>query len=247
MEEEPVVTWCRTETLILGFCGSWGAQGVYRFWLGQSGEWEFCPPETKAWDYYHQMAFRQHKVEHCKFGEIVDEVPSLPAEFPPPAKYHVKDPSEKSLLDALPGGEPVRMVRRVLPGNRLFKKICAAPERRLPVYVVLHEDKYESAFGDGDFRYFESAHLDEEAAKAHIDRYYASKEWSELHIRKVYLTVSGWTLALDTEESDLSPFDHFTKRQIVGDLKHPKRRLDPWGEPYQGAGTANEVGTKRHE
>ncbi len=234
MEEEPVVTWCRTETLILGFCGPWGAQGVYRFWLGQSGEWEFCPPETKAWDFYHQMAFRQHKVEHCKFSDIVDEVPSLPAEFPPPAKYHVKDPSEESLLE-------------VLPGNRLVKKICAAPERRLPVYVVLHEDTYESAFGDGVFRYFDSAHLDEEAAKAHIDRYYASKEWSELYIRKVYLAVSGWTLALGTEDSNLSPFDHFTKRQIVGDLEHPQRRLDPWGEPYQGAGTANEVGTKRHE
>jgi hypothetical protein len=186
----------------------------------------------------------------------VDEVPSLPAEFPPPAKYHVKDPSEKSLLDALPGGELVRRVRRVLPGNRLFKKICAAPERRLPVYVVLREDTYESALGDGVFRYFESAHPDEEAAKAHIDQYCSSKkrfmlytrkvyltlsvgslaldtEDSEPYIRKVYLTLSVENLALDTEDSNLSPFDHFTKAQIVSDLDHPEMRRDPWGKLYQ--------------
>ncbi len=54
-------------------------------------------------------------------------------------------------------------------------------------------------------------------------------------------------MALDTEDSDLSPFDHFTKKQIVRDLEHPERRLDPWGKPYQGAGTAKEAGTKRHE
>ncbi len=40
------------------------------------------------------------------------------------------------------------------------------------------------------------------------------------YIRKVYLTLSGGTWALDTEDSNLSPFDHFTKKQIVNDLEH---------------------------
>lgn len=231
MGKEPVINLYRTENLILGFCGSNGMQGVYRFWLSQSDEWQFCPPETKAWDFYHQKAFRQHKVEYCKFSDIVDEVPSLPAEFPPPAKYHVKDPSEKS----------------VRPSDELLKKIRAAPDKRLPVFVVLHEDWYESALGNGVFRNFESAHLDEEAAKASIGQYYASKKGSELYIRKVYLTLSVGSLALDTEDSNLSPFDHFTKEQIVSNLEHAERCLDPWGKPYQGAGTANEVATKRHE
>lgn len=205
------------------------------------------------------MVFRQCRADDCKFGDIVDAVPSLPAEFPPPARYHVKDPVEKSLLDALPGGELVRRVRRVLPGNRLFKKICAAPEGRLPVYVVLREDIYETAFGDGIFRDFESAHLDEAAAKAYIQQQqpgmtiksFNPPETRSVHdnhyIRKVYLTESGWTLALDTTDCDLSPYDHFTKKQIVRDLEHPERRLDPWGKPYSGAGTANGVGRKRHE
>ncbi len=249
MEEEPVITWYRSEDLILGFCGSWGDQGVYRCWLGPSAEWQFCPPETETWDYYHQMVFRQHRAGCCNFSDIADEVPSLPAEFPPPAKYHVKDPSEESLLD-------------VLPGNRLVKKICAAPEKRLPVYVVLREDIYETAFGDGVFRDFESAHLDEEAAKAHIQQFLLKSPGMTIqsfdppdtrivdnshYIRKLYLTVSGWMLALDTKDCDLSRYDHFTKKQIVSDIEHPEKRLDPWGEPYQEAGTANEVETKRHE
>ena len=68
------------------------------------------------------------------------------------------------------------------------------------------------------------------------------------YIRKVYLTVSGWTLALDTKNCDLSPFDHFTKKQIVRDFEHPERRLDSWGKTVPGGrDRANEVGTKRHE
>ena len=245
MNEEPVITWYRSENLILGFCGSSGMRGVYRFWLGQSDNWQFCPSETKDWDYYHQMVFRQHKAENCEFSDIAGEVPTLPAEFPPPARYHVKDPSGKSLLELLPGGALVRMTRRVLPGSGLFKKVCAAPEGRLPVYVVLQEDIYESALGDGIFRNFESAHLDEQAARTHIDQYqYQPDEKTEFYIRTVYLIVSGWTLALDTRNCDLSPYDHFTKKQVVRDLEHPDMRLDPWGKPYQKAGSANEAGTK---
>ncbi len=213
---EPDITWYRSDDLILGFCGPSGTQGVYRFWLGESERWGFCSPETKSWDRYHQKVFLQGKADDCKFSDIVDEVPPLPTEFPPPAKYHVKDPSEKS----------------VRPSDELLKKIRAAPDERLPVCVVLYEDSYESALGDGIFRYFESAHLDDEAAKAHIDQYYASKKWSELYLRKVYLTLSVGSLALVTEDSNLSPFDHFTKEQIVSDLEHPEVRLDPWGKPY---------------
>lgn len=259
LAEELEIDWFRSEDLVLGFCSVAGNQGVYRFWLDHSDEWQFCPSETKNWDYYHQMIYRSCRGDACKFSDIADQVPSLPAEFPPPDKYHVKDRSEKSLLDALPGGELVGWVRRVLPGNRLFKKICVAPEGRLPVYVVLREDLYETAFGDGVFRDFESAHLDEEAAKAFIQQQppgmtiqsYDPPETRSVpdnrYIRKVYLTESGWTLALDTTDCDLSPYDHFTKKEIVRDLKHPEKRLDPWGEPYQGTGTADEVGTKRHE
>ncbi len=227
--------------LVLGFCGPLGGDGVYRFQLGESSAWEFYPPETGAWNYYHQMAFRQHKLDPCTFGEIAGQVPSPPTGHPPPDPYHLKERGEASRLMALAGGALVNWARRLLPGGRLLKKIRAAPGRRLPVYVVLHEDRYESAFGDGVFRYFDSAHLDESAAKAHIDRYYAGKEWSELHIREVALTVSGWTLALATEDRGLSPFDHFTKNNIVRDLAHPERRRDPWGEPYRS------LETTRHE
>jgi hypothetical protein len=208
-------------------------QGVYRFLLGKSNKWQLCPPETKNWDYYHQMTFRQHKAQQFEFSEIANEVPPLPGEFPPPVKYHVKDPSGKSLLESLSDGALVRMARRALPGSQLFNKTCAATESRLAVYVVLIEDTYESAFGDGIFRCFESAHLKEDAAKTYIDEYqFAPDEKTDFFIRSVYLTVSGWSLALDTGDCDLSRYDDFTKKQIATDLKHPGRRRNRLGQLY---------------
>ncbi len=227
MAEERDITWYRSEDLILGFCGPAGIEGVYRFWLDHSDEWQFCPPQTGNWDYYHQMVFRQCRADDCEFGDIVDKVPSLPAEFPPPAQYHVKEPSEA----------PVR------PSDDLLEKIRAAPDGRLPVYVVLGEDPYETSFGDGVFRDFNSAHLDEEAARAHIGQLLGrpprmtiesddppdTRSLHEIHyIRKVYLTLSGGTLALDTEDCDLSQYDHFTQNQIVRDLNHPERLRSLW-------------------
>lgn len=217
MAEIPEITWYRSEDLILGFCGYAGIDGVYRIWLDHGGEWEFCPRETKSWDYYHLMVFGQCRADDCVFSDIVDRVPPLPAEFPPPARYNVKQPSEVPLP----------------AGDDLLGKISAAPDARLPVFVVLGEDPYETTFGDGIFRDFESVHLDEQAATAYIRQRQRdpprmtieSADPSDtrtlqevFYIRKVYLTLSGGKLALDTEDCDLSPYDNFTQNMVVSGL-----------------------------
>ena len=223
LAEDFEIDWHRTEHLVLGFCAGRGTQGLWRFWLGSSGEWEYFPYDTEKWNYYHQMIYWSQGGDACKFSDIVDQVPSLPAEYPPPDKYHVKDPVE----------DPV------VPNDDLLKEIGAAPEERLPVYVVLEEDPYETSFGDGIFRDFNSAHLDEEEAKAHIQfllrkpprMTIESNDPTETrsiparhYIRKVYLTLSGGTLTLDTKDCDCSPYDYFKIGQIATDLE---RILDP--------------------
>jgi hypothetical protein len=205
MESKPPIEWYECDNdLILGFCGYRGDQGVYCYWLNRSDKWQFCPAETKAWDFYHQKVYLQGRADRIEFGTLVGRVPSLPAQFPPPEKYHVTDPPEP-------------YTPNVLPESKIFEKVKYAPTRRVPVYVVLREDMYESMVGNGIFRYFESAFFEQTAAESYI-KTLESKGGYSYHIREVYLTISGNVVALVTKGCDLSPFDHFTRQQICDEL-----------------------------
>ena len=104
------------------------------------------------------------------------------------------------------------------PGSRVFEKVNAATGRRLPVYVVLREDKYESAVGDGIFRYFDSAFFDRSAAELSVAELLRSSDTYTYYIRKVSLAISNKDVILDTEGCALSPFDYFTRQEICEDL-----------------------------
>lgn len=208
MKSKPPIEWyeCDDSRLILGFCGHFqGHRGVYRYWLNRSDDWQFCPPGTEAWAYYHQMAYGQNRAGPCDFAVLKERVPPLPAQFPPPEKYHVTDPPEPDTPN-------------VLPESGVFEKVKSAPNRRLPVYVVLREDTYESLFGDGVFRDFKSAFFERTEAESYVKKKLESQGGYKFYIREVYLTISRNVVALVTAGSDLSPFDHFTRQQICDEL-----------------------------
>ena len=51
MGAKPEITIYRDDDLVLAFCGTWGAYGVYRCWLNDDPgqiRWEFCPPESNC-------------------------------------------------------------------------------------------------------------------------------------------------------------------------------------------------------
>jgi len=205
VKSKPPIEWYECDNdMILGFCGYRGDRGVYRYWLNRSDNWQFCPAETKAWDFYHQKVYLQGRADRIEFGALVGRVPPLPAQFPPPEKYHVTEPPEPHTPN-------------VLPGSKVFEKVNYAPTGRLPVYVVLREDMYESMVGDGIFRYFESAFFERTAAESYV-KTMESKEGYSFYIREVSLTISGNVVALVTKGCDLSPFDHFTRQQICDEL-----------------------------
>lgn len=144
MGEMPEITFYHDDDLVLAFCGTWGAQGVYRCWLNDDPgqiRWEFCPPESKTYDFYHQKVFRQQRADACD-DDVRARLPPLPDGFPPPTALHV---AEK----AVPAS--------VKPVGRVLLAVRAAPAGRLAVFVVLSENSYESLFGDGVFRDFEAA------------------------------------------------------------------------------------------
>ena len=196
------IEWYRTyNETILGFCGKKGSRGVYRYILNWSDDWEFCPAGTKLWDRYDQMVYWQGKADPCTFKELKDEVPPIPREFPPPIRYHVTDPPEKETPNAL-------------AGSKLFERVSSAPDKILPIYVVLVEDRYETVFGDGCYRNFESVFFDRNSAESHVELDFEPHEFVEFHIRALHLVAQNDRLVLNTDNDEISPFDHFTLGQI---------------------------------
>lgn len=205
--QAPQIAFYRSDDLIMGFLGPHGAAGVWRNFLGSGHDWEFCAPESKDWDWYHQKVFRQGRAESCDWAEIADRLPPVPHGDPPPEKYHLREPPEPEALLAQPGS--------TLSGH------VAAADGRLPVYVVLYEDCYESSFGDGVFRDFDGAFPDESTARAYIAAkldQVAPDIRVEYHVRPMHLEVKEGSLVLNTEGAELSPFDHFTLSQVTDDL-----------------------------
>lgn len=227
MGEMPEITIYRDDDLVLAFCGTWGAEGVYRCWLNDDPaqmQWEFCPPESKTWDAYHQKVFRQHHATACD-DDFIARLPPVPDDFPPPTELYVV---EKAVSVS------------IVPGDRVLRAMRAAPMGRLVVFVVLSEDRYESIFGDGVFRYFEAAFTDADAAQAYVAERAARAEKEATDagasvelgtaylLRHVHLVNhSDNRVALETEsaageaddEVKVSPFDHFTIKQVCADLE----------------------------
>ena len=200
------IEWYRTDSdLILGFLGKKGSRGVYRYWLNESDTWEFCHAGTKEWDRYHQKVYWKGDADPIKFNELKGKVPPIPRKLPPRAIRDVIDLPEKEA--------PYTSVT-----NELLEKINACPGRRVPVYVVLEENRYETVFGDGCFRHFESAFFDESSAQSHIENDCEQHELLWFHIRIVHLVASEDGVVLDTKGAKISPFDHFGLGQICDDL-----------------------------
>jgi len=206
----PEITFYRSEDLLLGLCGHWGIDGIYRLFLGVGRGWEFCPHETKAWDWYHQLVLVRGGATPCDPWSLDESVPPIPETLPPPEQYIVRDPPEPEAPHAN-------------RGSPVFERVAAAPAGRLQVYVVLYEDRYESSFGDGIFRDFSAAFFKKQSAQPHIRRKTKavsreSRKFMEFHIRTVELEVRGDVLDLDKENAELSPFDHFTLQQVTDSL-----------------------------
>lgn len=207
--QAPEIAFYRSDDLIMGFLGLAGIAGVWLMSPDGDRDWKFCPPGSKSWDRFHQKVYRQHKAEPCDAAGFADRLPPVPHGDPPPEKYHLHEPPEP-------------IARQAKPGSKLFQYVTAAGGR-LPVYVVLCEDLYESGLGDGEFHYFDSAFFDDSTARARTAEKIEqdapnSRNIVAYHVRPMHLEVREGSLALDTDDAGLSPFDHFTLSQVTDEL-----------------------------
>lgn len=197
-----LIEWYRTDSdLILGFCGRKGFGGVYCYWLDQSDIWEFFHAGTKEWDRFHQKVYWQGRADPIKFRELKGKVPPVPPKPPRSVKPNVSALPEKEA--------PYTSATK-----ELLEKITSCEGKRLPVYVVLMEDRYETVLGDGCFRHFESVFFDESSAQSHIKNDVEQHELLWFHIRKVHLIATENGVVLDTKGANISPFDLFGVQEI---------------------------------
>jgi len=129
--------------------------GVLRFHPGSG--WTFHPAGSVAWDSFHQGVYRNHKGNRLTSEEL--ERRGIP---PPPADQYRGAPAVawKDQFNAeLPfSAVPSRVLERL--------KEDGSPGRS--VYLVLYEDVYETAFGDGCFLYPQAAFWSEQEAQGFL-------------------------------------------------------------------------------
>ena len=199
----------REHHLLLVSCGDVGFEGIFRLWFESSTSWEFCPPQSKSWDWYHQRIFRMRELE--EIDALPPKLPPLPKSFPPPKECHVVDEEAETKSADVSGALNDRV--RAAGGS-------------LTVYVLLTEDRYESLHGDGVFHNFETAYFDRAAAEAHareIDdtfdtRFEPGSDKYAAYVREVVLKRSCWKLGIDDKKSERETFDNYELGQICDAL-----------------------------
>jgi len=157
--------------MVFAVRGPFAHGGLFISWLDDTEpEWEALIPESPRWDSFHQMIFRAHRAEVFDVSELPPSLRSVPAM--PTGPF----PSAESYLApeaAIPAGAYARVAALASPGP-------------VEVWVVLHEDLYETKLGDGRFHYMRSVHLSEVAARAEMAN---PGEWEAFHLRTVAIEV----------------------------------------------------------
>ena len=184
--------------------GPWGANGMFRLRDPQAKEekWEFLIPNSPAWDRIHQRIYRNPRVEEIKPEEFPTPLPPLP-ETPPGPFPEAKD-------YFLPEKAIQASVYPLLSGFLKGQKDKAAK-----VFVVLHEDRYETLLGDGEFHDFDRVFFTKEDAERYMDQ--NRGEWKSFHLREMTIKLDHDILAFPDFAHKL--FDRHKVEEVVKALE----------------------------
>ena len=194
---------------LVAFIGPEGFQGVLQFREAQG--WLLHAAGSLAWDALHQAAYRASRGDRLKPEDVRARGIPLPAipesdNLPP-----LKDWSE-NFRSSLPLQDVPRPIRwRV--------EAAAGPK---PAFLVLEEDLYESALGDGRFLYPVAAFW--EAAEAQA---FASRKNAGAPSSRPSHTVKEVTLQIDHGRGVLraalaiAMFEHYSLDDVVRLLDAP--------------------------
>lgn len=128
---------------LYAFVGTFGLGGLF---VLSEGEWTWSARGSPRWDSLHQGAFRNHRFSSA---EPPRDMPPFPEIIVADRVFHPPAPSDCPVPDAV--ADWVR---------------AGGGQRR--AVLLLREDLYESAHGDGRFLYPEGCFPSETACKAHL-------------------------------------------------------------------------------
>jgi hypothetical protein len=150
--------------------GPMGAYAVFclRPPLTDEASWEFLVPDSPIWDATHQKIYRNPRVEEVNPDEFRPRLPPLPeipqGPFPQWREYFLPElPIDASQYPAV------------------TKFLRVQEDEMAIIFVVLHEDSYETMLGDGEFHYLGDVFLNREEAQDYMDQ--DRGEWSRFHLR----------------------------------------------------------------
>jgi hypothetical protein len=166
-----------------------------------AGEWEFLVPNSPAWDAAHQGIYRNSRVTAVKpdFAAALPPLPEIPRGPFPEWKEHF-----------LPA-KPIRAAK--YPSVAGF--VARASAATATLFVVLYEDGYETAFGDGEFHYFKDVFVVREDAERLMDQKHG--EWERLHLRSMTVKLDQGAFAFP--ELDLRLFDRYKPEEVLAAME----------------------------
>ncbi len=131
------------------------SDGLLRFHPGSG--WTFHPAGSVAWDSFHQGVYRNPKANRLTSEDL--ERRGIP---PPPADQYRGAPAV-AWKDQFNAELPLSAVP---PG--ILDRLKEHGSRETSVYLVLYEDVYETAFGDGCYLYPQAAFWSEQEAQSFL-------------------------------------------------------------------------------
>jgi hypothetical protein len=142
---------------VIAFLGTMGCDGLL-IWRGERG-WEFHEAQSVAWDAQHQGAFRNSRAAPIAAAAL--KARGIP--WPDPTAYRGAARQWKdNFASEVPFSAVHESVHMSAHGSVLGK---LAGGSALPVHLILYEDLYETAFGDGKFLYPHAAFWSEAKAQ----------------------------------------------------------------------------------
>jgi hypothetical protein len=139
---------------VIAFLGTMGSDGLL-IWRGAKG-WEFHAPNSRAWDAQHQGTYRNSR--STPIGEAALKARGIP--LPDPAAYSNTALQWKDNFASAVASSAVHDVALEMLANGTVHL----------AHLILYEDRYETAFGDGKFLYPHAAFWDAEQCNACLQR-----------------------------------------------------------------------------
>lgn len=81
---------------------------------------------------------------------------------------------------------------------------------RIPFFLLLEEDEYETRFGDGYFAYFAGAYRDRSVAEGHAE--VQTKKSTAYHVKPATLCIEKNSITI---EGEFDPNERFSPAQVV--------------------------------